>query len=144
MHHDQQHYWNVLDFRGSGADIFRLFKDESNAFFLDSSLCQGPTSRYSFIGFDPFDIFHSSNSQALMHLREKFRRYAGSSRLDFSPFPSGIVGFLNYDLGLKLENIKVQSKEDLSIPDCYFGFYDILVSETFKFWWHFSFNEISV
>ena len=44
------------------------------------------------------------------------------------PFLGGAVGFLSYDLGFSLEEkIKIRAKDELSIPDCFFGFYNSVV-----------------
>ena len=44
------------------------------------------------------------------------------------PFLGGAVGFLSYDLGFSLEGkIKIRAKDELSIPDCFFGFYNSVV-----------------
>jgi para-aminobenzoate synthetase component 1 len=43
------------------------------------------------------------------------------------PFVGGCIGYISYDLGLELEEIKSVSHEDLSIPHFYFVFYDNLI-----------------
>ncbi|MCK5581263.1 MAG: aminodeoxychorismate synthase component I [Candidatus Omnitrophica bacterium] len=117
-------------FHGAGRDVLRCFQDEPFAFLLESSLLDKSRGRYSFVGFDPFFVFESKGSDTLTHLREQFLCYR--SRLPEKgkgpvPFSCGIVGVLGYEFGLPLENVRGQSKEDLLVPDCCFGFYDSVV-----------------
>lgn len=44
------------------------------------------------------------------------------------PFFSGIVGYLGYDLSLDFEKIPLKSQDGLKIPDCFFGFYDCVIT----------------
>ena len=91
-----------------------------------------PQGRFSFIGFDPFYIFQDKGNNSLEDLRTCFQRYASyfQERTKDIPVPlfSGMVGYLGYDLGLRLEKIKLQAQDDLLIPDCFFGFYDCVIA----------------
>ena len=124
--------WKSFDYSGSGVEILESLKAERLVFFLDSSLCDSPMGRYSFIGCDPFDVVQSKGPHTLEILRNKFKQYqekeSGSPASCPSPFPAGIAGFLGYDFGLYLENIKLCSADDLNLPDCLFGFYDCVIT----------------
>ncbi len=126
--------WKSFDYMGSGLEVLKSLKDERFVFFLDSSLYNPQRGRYSFIGWDPFDVFESKGQNTLQILRNKFKQYQKNWRgspeeCDCpSPFPAGIVGFLGYDFGLYLENIKLRSVDDLNLPDCLFGFYDAVIT----------------
>lgn len=117
-----------LDFRGDSLGIFELFKNEPRVFFLDSSLHHPGLGRYSFIGFDPFFVMKGYGPQDIAVLKKYFSRYQKNARLAPTPFPGGLVGYWSYDLGLKLENIKRQTKADLTLPDFVFGFYDTVIT----------------
>ncbi len=122
----------VFDFSGDAEGIFRLFQDESYVFFLDSSLSQKSLGRFSFIGFDPFEICQGDGAKSFDGLERKFHRYAKRNDSVFRsiriPFLSGAVGYLGYDLGLDFENIVPQNQNDIKIPDYFFGFYDCLIA----------------
>ena len=73
-----------------------------------------------------------ADNPVALHLEEKFKRFtdtrgAGFSS-PFSPLTAGIVGCLGYDYGLRQENIRIQSEDDLNLPDCFFGFYDCILT----------------
>ena len=122
----------TFNFNGRSVDLLDLFKDEPHVFFLDSVLPNKTTGRFSYIGFDPFEIFQGSGKDCWRLLEKKFLKYSGyskraSSELSTS-FGGGIVGYLSYDSGFYLENIARQSKKDLALPDCFFGFYDCVIT----------------
>ena len=108
-------------------DIFQRVASEPFVFFLDSSLKSGANGRYSFIGYDPFEVVQAQGPQALDILQKQFSSY--SYRSDQHPFPlmTGAVGYMSYDYGLHQERIKAVSKKDIHIPDCMFGFYDRII-----------------
>jgi len=110
------------------VELFWLFKSEPNVFFLDSSLVNPLLGRYSFIGFDPFETFQGRGEKTLSRLKERFNLYQENIKAPFTPFPSGLVGFLSYDLGHKLENIRQKRKDDQALPDGFFGFYDTVIT----------------
>ena len=107
--------------------IFEAIKDKENAFFLDSSLHRGPLGRYSFLGFEPFYIFKAKGQKdSLNQLRKLLKRYQLVNTK--FPFLGGAVGYLAYDFGLSLENIKEKAKDDLALPDVFWGFYDTVIA----------------
>jgi len=120
--------WTTCDFSGDAIEILDLFRDRSNLFFLDSSLSGGSRGRYSFIGFDPFDIVSCTNQDPFPILKRKYAKYFKGAKTRVSPLSSGIVGFFGYDLGLGLERISSRIDKDLPAPDCYFGFYDTIIT----------------
>ena len=50
-----------IDTRLSSFEIFSLFKDRKQCFFLDSAMEPQKLGRYSFIGFDPEIVFKSKD-----------------------------------------------------------------------------------
>lgn len=121
-----------FDFRGSGLELLSLFCNEPHAFFLDSSQYDPHCGRYSFIGFDPFDVFVYKGKDALKLLKKKFNQYAGGRgqgfSSQFSPLTAGIVGSLSYDYGLHHEKIRLRAYDDLGLPDAFFAFYDCILT----------------
>jgi len=91
-------------FNGDAFKIFTIFKDQPQAFFLDSSLHQS-RARFSYIGFAPFTTVRGGD---LWGLRKVFDKYRMSYQ-ELS-FPAGAVGYLGYDGAL------------------FFGFYDTILA----------------
>ncbi|MCK5014318.1 MAG: anthranilate synthase component I family protein [Candidatus Omnitrophica bacterium] len=127
-----QYFYKSFDFRGNALDLLDLLRGEPHAFFLDSSQYDPHRGRYSFIGFDPFDVFVGKGKDTLELLKKKFTQYAGARgrkfTSPFSPLTAGIVGYLGYDYGLYQEKIRLQAEDDLILPDCSFGFYDCILT----------------
>lgn len=84
-------YQHTLPFDGDAFRIFYIFKDQPQAFFLDSSLLRSP-SQFSYIGFAPFKTVRARD---LSVLKKEFDRYRVSSK--GLSFPAGAVGYLGYD-----------------------------------------------
>ncbi|VAX35500.1 Para-aminobenzoate synthase, aminase component [hydrothermal vent metagenome] len=123
-----EYLYKELSYVPDSTQIFDLFCNEPYAFILDSGLVEKSRGRYSFIGFDPFDVYKGVGAQTLLLLKEKFKTIAPQLRTDLTPLPCGVVGFLGYDYGLYQENIIRRQKEDLDLPDGLFGFYDCIVT----------------
>jgi para-aminobenzoate synthetase component 1 len=121
-----------FNFTGDAFDLLSLFRGERHVFLLDSSQQEFHRGRYSFIGFDPFDVFVHQGIETLALLRKKFVGYAGGRgggwAGPFSPLTAGVVGCLSYDYGLRQEKIRLQARDDLNLPDCFFGFYDCILT----------------
>ena len=84
--------------------------------------------RYTFLGIDPFHILEIKNQEPFDRLRELLYAYKINLPKSKVPFLGGAVGFLSYDLGFQLENkLKRKTKDDLKIPDCFFGFYNSVI-----------------
>jgi len=115
-------------YSGEGFDIASIFADQPHLFFLQSSQYDLHRGRYSFIGFSPFDIYQSRQSDALIQLEEKFSPYRSNVKNEFTPLVAGIVGFLGYDHGVCQERMTLSSRNDLNLPHCFFGFYDSIIT----------------
>ncbi len=127
-----QYLWKSFDFRDNGLQLLELLRGESHLFFLDSSQHEPNRGRYSFIGFDPFDVFIHKGKDTVDLLKKKFNEYTGEDKraftAPFSPLTSGAVGCLGYDYGLHQEKIKLDAQDDLDLPDAVFGFYDCILT----------------
>lgn len=107
--------------------MLELFKDKKYLFSLESSQFHAERGRYSFIGFDPFDVFEAGGQNSVSSLREKY----GECRLPrhpLTPLSSGIVGFLAYDYGLRQEKVRRRTKSDVPLTEGVFGFYDCILT----------------
>lgn len=118
-------------------DIYSAFKDEKNISFLDSAMDPDNLGRYSFIGVNPFlvlkgrkDECYINNVKQTCDVFDKLREILSENRIENNtgiPFIGGCIGYLSYDLGLTLEDIKESSDEDIRLPHYYFIFYDNLI-----------------
>ena len=109
--------------------IFEILSKNKHCFYLDSSLnANYYLGRYSFLGIEPFFILKTKGQDPFKQLREILDRYKIYSSKHNIPFLGGAVGYLAYDLGLRLEKkVKIRTKPDLDIPECFFGFYNTVV-----------------
>jgi len=127
----------------SAFDTFELFRNDPFCFFLDSGMDPHKLGRYSFIGSNPFLVLSSGGSQSTITRGEKKTCLGGNPfdiidsilkeyRLDpvSSPVPfiGGGVGYLGYDLCHFIERLPTTTVDDLRIPECYLGFYDIVLA----------------
>src|SRR3989338_2174641 len=124
--------WKNYHFDGTAVEILELFKGKPYVFLLESSLFDRRLGRFSFIGFDPFEVFKSRRFDTLNDLQEKFSRYASRVPLksnSITPFPCGIFGYLSYDFGMHFEHIRrLSGKGENSVPESVFGFYDCVIT----------------
>ena len=127
-HSLKKSFSKTYDFSGKSDDVFLAFSDEPMLFFLDSSLSCSDRGRFSFIGFRPFDVVSASGKDSLETLQKRFYQHQCFIENPLTPFCSGAVGFLGYELGLKWEDIPTQEKPGLSLPDCFFGFYNCVIA----------------
>lgn len=118
----------TFDFKGDSFDVLELFKEEPFVFLLDSSLRHNADGRYSFVGFDPFEIFSDKGKNSMGELKKRFWSYKKNFGRIPTPLPCGAVGYFGYDFGLTLEKIRLQATDDLCLPDCFFGFYDAVIT----------------
>ncbi len=111
--------------------------------FLDSA-APGPLGRRSFVASDPFLVVYAKGHRAeLRWLRagrtehwegnpfELLRELLFQHRRPRGPFPmapGGAIGYLAYDLFSHLEAIRPTTRDDLGMPDLFFGFYDTVAA----------------
>lgn len=132
-----------LEHSSSPDILFRTIKDLPYSFFLDSGCDYDRTGRFSFLGADPFLVFktkrdsvtlewgrgdkESFKASPFLAAKEIFNRYAVPPN-DFDiPFLSGAVGYFSYDLKDFIEELPDTARDDLGIPDCILGFYDVVI-----------------
>ena len=132
-----------IDTELSPLDAFELFKDKQFSFFIDSGMDPNKLGRYSFIGSDPFIVINTRGSESVLtrgaeksslsgnpfdvvnHFLEVYRLDSCSSPV---PFIGGAVGYFSYDLCHFIERLPNTTVDDLKLPECYFGFYDLVLA----------------
>jgi len=130
-----------ISFLSPPHKLFRLFLDSHYSFFLESGGSVGDFSRYSFIGSEPFLVFKSKGERIEIWEEGQTQRFSGNPfdvlkglisryRLvssGYPPFHGGAVGYFGYDLCQFVEKLPRKSVDDLGLPDCYLGFYDLVL-----------------
>jgi len=131
-----------------GGDIWNLFKTINYkslpAFLLDSSLYDEQAGRYSFMGWEPRAVFRSRGRfieyqengkwyswegdplKELERVRKEASAKIGAYDYPF-PFCGGLVGYISYDMGKNIVELKVKCHDDLQMYDQYWGWYDAIV-----------------
>ena len=123
-------------------EVFKAFSEDKGCFFLDSGMDPNKLGRYSFIGSQPFLLLKSKNKEleleenGVLHkeegnpfikLRELIKPFKFENTTEL-PFIGGAVGYLSYDLCHHIEKLKRDALDDVSIPDCFMGFYDGIIA----------------
>ena len=132
-----------IDTALSPLDAFEIFKDRRFSFFLDSGMDPRKLGRYSFIGSDPFMVLESRGNNITISHDTETKSLTGNPfdvldnllaiyRLDSKsspvPFTGGAVGYLSYDLCHFIEKLPGNAIDDLRLPECYMGFYDVILA----------------
>ena len=124
------------------VELFELFCNDSNSFFLDSAMDPEKLGRFSMMGTDPFLVFSACGEDITLKYKNRINRLKGNPfdylgtyletyKLD-KPIPDlpcsgGAVGYLSYDLGRFIEQLPTRTVDDLQLPDSSFGFYDVML-----------------
>jgi para-aminobenzoate synthetase component 1 len=133
-----------IDTELSPLDAFELlFEGRHFSFFLDSGMDPGKLGRYSFIGSEPFIVLSTHGTESILtrgaeksslsgnpfdvvnHYLEVYRLDPCSSPV---PFIGGAVGYFSYDLCHFIERLPATAVDDLQLPECYLGFYDLILA----------------
>ena len=127
----------------SPDEAFDAFRDRPFSFYLDGGMDPQRLGTFSFMGSDPYLVLRSRARRVTLtgdgdehtvygnpfdvlgDLLNKYRLDSGSSPL---PLNGGAVGYLSYDLCRFLERVPDAAKDDLRLPECYFGFYDVVLA----------------
>jgi len=131
----------------SPVKLFEVFKDDMNSIFLDSNCDNPELCEYSIIAADPFLSVVSKGTDTSIITRSGPSSAKGNAfcvvndllnkyRVTFSEknkYPLGAaMGYVSYDAGFLLEDIKISSKDDISWPDMRLCFYDCQIVYSHK------------
>jgi len=106
--------------------VFEAVQTRDYALFLDSSDRDHPLGRYSFVMFDPVEIF---TDRAFDAVSEALAHYGFSDSVPgLPPFQGGAAGVFGYDLGRTLEDLPEDTVDDGDVPDMAVGIYDSVVA----------------
>jgi len=114
------------------TELFRSLDGEPYLFFLDSANNDERLSRFSFLGCDPFLVFDSKKdsdgcANPFHALKSLFKKYNILASGEDLPLTSGIIGYFAYDLKNFIEDLPDAAVDDLKLPDCILGFYDVII-----------------
>ncbi len=122
-----------LDTTLNAFEIMKVFCEEEEVIFLDSSRQHELWGQYSFIAFAPFMTLRYKNG--VCHIDDQIYEVCPFNSLkkimsqykieNTSPFPfvGGGIGYFAYDLVRDMEKLPEFAEEIVDIPTCYFNFY---------------------
>ena len=128
---------------GNVEELFARFRNRPYSFLLDTGMQVAGLGHHSFIGADPFLVLQSRGSwvelsgggreetlrvHPLAMLKQLLAQYKMPYRDNKLPFNAGAVGYFAYDLGRQLEILPEKADDDVGLPDCCVGFYDLVVA----------------
>ena len=109
------------------TELFDRLRGHPYCFFLDSASDPGKLGRFSFLGCDPFFVFKTNGTNPFPALKKLFQKYNIVTSDKELPLTSGIVGYFGYDLKNFIEEVPDTAIDDLDLPDCILGFYDVVI-----------------
>lgn len=123
-------------------DAFLKLKHLPHLVFLDSSRFHSKHGRYSFLAADPIvkietkeDKTEIKSKRGCLNFRgdpweildSMLSRFRAPTPELSQSFPNGAaIGFLGYELGQWLENVRIAKTTLVPSPDLWFGFYDVV------------------
>jgi para-aminobenzoate synthetase component 1 len=116
----------AVDHRVRPIDVAEAFRDLAGLALLESAR-PGRNARWSILTADPLAVIErpSDGSDPFQDARSLLARLDRSSaRRDEPPFTGGLVGFLGYDLGRRLEKLPSLAIDDQQLPELRLGLYD--------------------
>ncbi|MHB0913320.1 MAG: anthranilate synthase component I [Armatimonadota bacterium] len=139
-------YREVLADMETPVSAYRKIARGEHSFLLESVEGGERLARYSFIGTDPFLVMRSkgreveivqqgradktrlADGQDPLHvLKDLLARYKWVDDPNLPRFCGGAVGYMAYDMVRFFEKLPDNTVDDLSIPDSFFVFTDVLV-----------------
>ncbi len=112
--------------------VFCRTRDKARA-LLESNLFHERYGRYSFVFFEPKDIFVCGEGDNPVEYLEELSKVISKAKED-SPlvFNGGLVGYLSYDFGEELMGIEREDGET-ALPKAFFGYFeDFLIVDRLK------------
>ncbi|WP_434653135.1 aminodeoxychorismate synthase component I [Pseudomonas sp. R3-56] len=119
-----------LPYRANPAEYFAAIRHAPGSVLLDSGRPSAERGRYDLLSAWPLKqlavLPEESGSDFLQRLRIQLTQL-GHAELPATvqlPFAGGLIGYLSYDFGRRLEALPSCAKDDLQLPDARFGVYD--------------------
>lgn len=124
-------------------DLLDYFCARPYPFCLISAGRQNQIGRFSFLGADPFLVLKAKGREitfiengVIKHkqgdpfaeLKKILRNHPMPQGRYPVPFTGGAVGYFGYDLCHFIENLPHHAKDDIKLPDMFFGFYNHFIA----------------
>ena len=118
-----------LPYRPDPAGYFATVRHAPGAVLLDAGRPQAQRGRFDLLSAWPQQTFLAEDGEAAEAFFERLRR--GLAELGNGeapeglelPFTGGLIGYLAYDFGRRIEQMPELSQDDLHLPDARFGLY---------------------
>ncbi|WP_137973039.1 aminodeoxychorismate synthase component I [Pseudomonas sp. F(2018)] len=118
-----------LPYRADPAAYFALVRHAPGAVLLDAGRPQAQRGRFDLLSAWPLEQFapqpDDSGQAFFQRLRDGLARLGRAEAPEGSelPFTGGLIGYLAYDFGRRLEQLPEQAIDDLQLPDARFDLY---------------------
>ncbi|WP_275545219.1 MULTISPECIES: aminodeoxychorismate synthase component I [unclassified Pseudomonas] len=118
-----------LPYRTDPSDYFRRIRQAPGAVLLDAGRPNAERGRYDLMSAWPLaelaPVADESANAFLQRLRDALQSlgHAEAPAQQTLPFVGGLIGYLSYDFGRRLEALPEQSIDDLGLEDARFGLY---------------------
>lgn len=126
------------------VQTFAHLANQPYSVFLDSARPSHPLSRYSYIGWHPFETIEAKAGRVTVTNAENQFTYRADPfqvvrerlalwgedikpRSDLPPFQGGAIGFFGYDLARAIERLPARA-QDTGQPDMCIGLYDKVIA----------------
>ena len=135
-------YRKILADTETPISAFQKIGIKGLSYLLESADGSDKLARYSFIGVEPFLVFHSKDTRVeiktkdkkevhkenpFLYLRRLFTKFKTSPIKGLPRFFGGGVGYFGYDLVRFIEELPKKVIDDLNIPDCILIFAGIVL-----------------
>ncbi|MBD9425586.1 aminodeoxychorismate synthase component I [Pseudomonas sp. PDM15] len=118
-----------LPYQADPAAYFALVRHAPGAVLLDAGRPQAERGRFDLLSAWPLEQFTPQADEPgqdfFQRLRNGLARLGRAEAPEGSelPFIGGLIGYLAYDFGRRLEQLPEQTIDDLQLPDARFGLY---------------------
>ncbi|WJN57434.1 aminodeoxychorismate synthase component I [Pseudomonas sp. SO81] len=118
-----------LPYRADPAAYFALVRHAPGAVLLDAGRPQAQRGRFDLLSAWPLEQFAAQADEPgqafFQRLRDGLARLGRAEAPEGNelPFTGGLIGYLAYDFGRRLEQLPAQAIDDLRLPDARFGLY---------------------
>ncbi|MFC5695168.1 aminodeoxychorismate synthase component I [Pseudomonas sp. GCM10022186] len=120
---------HALPYHESLCDRFALVRQAPGAVLLDAGRPGASRGRYDLFSAWPLAEFAPAPGESAKDFTQRLRQaLAGLGEADLPtgielPFVGGLIGYLAYDFGRRVEHLPEQALDDLHLPDAQLGLY---------------------
>jgi para-aminobenzoate synthetase component 1 len=118
-----------LPYRADPAAYFALVHHAPGAVLLDAGRPLAERGRFDLLSAWPLDSYAPDPGETAEHFFQRLRNGLNALGRNEAPqgnelpFTGGLIGYLAYDFGRRLEQLPERAIDDLALPDARFGLY---------------------